>query len=55
MNRETFVNEKLATAIGKLTLTMDEMLSVRKYVATAKEQLELLKHECKFELKRVMK
>ena len=37
MNRESFVNEKLAEAIGKLTLSMDEMLSVRKYVATAQE------------------
>lgn len=35
MNRESFVNEKLASAIGKLTISMDEMISVRKYVATA--------------------
>lgn len=55
MGREKFIDDRLRDAMGKLSLSMDQMISVKDYVATAKEQLELLKHECKFELKRVMK
>ena len=55
LNRGEFVDNRLKTELAKLTITVDEMLSLRTYVATAQDQLELLKHECKSELKRVMR
>jgi hypothetical protein len=46
-NREKWINERLNQEFSKLHLSKD--------VSTAIEQLDLLKNECKFELKRVMK
>ena len=54
-NREKWINERLNQEFSKLHLSKDEMFTVREYVSTAIEQLDLLKNECKFELKRVMK
>lgn len=37
LNRGEFVDNRLKTELAKLTITVDEMLSLRTYVATAQD------------------